>query len=306
MGVMKEKAAVLKGGPSLEREVSLRSGAAVAGGLREAGYDVAEIDVRGRDLDIPGDVDVVFIALHGDFGEDGEVQELLEAMGIPYTGSGPEASRAAFDKILCKKMFAQGRVPSARYEIVSAGGARRIPLPVVVKPPRQGSSIGVNMVFSEDSWNGALADALKYDKEALVEEYIEGRELTVGILEGEPLPVIEIKAGEGWYDYNSKYLSGSTCYEVPARLTARENGLCSDAAVRAWQVLGCEGFARVDLRMDSTGNVYVLEVNTIPGFTETSLLPKSAAEAGISFSGLCERILVSAERFSNRGRTHVS
>ena len=286
-----QKIAVLKGGPSAEREISLRSGVAVAKGLRDAGYDVVEIDVVDHNLDIPSDVDAVFIALHGEFGEDGGVQVLLEERGIPYAGSDSESSRKAFDKIISKRLFVENAVQTPEYEVLGKGDLRKLPLPVVVKPACQGSSIGIHRIYSESEWETGLADALQYGNEVIVESYIKGRELTVGIVGEETLPVVEIEAKSDWYDYDAKYAGKSTEYLVPAPIDKDVYGRCGKMARHAFDALGCSGFARVDFRMSDDGEIYVLEVNTIPGFTETSLLPKAAEEAGISFSDLCGRII---------------
>jgi len=286
-----QKVAVLKGGPSAEREVSLRSGAAVAKGLREAGYTVAEVDVGDRVLSIPAGVEAVFVALHGEFGEDGQVQQILEARGIPYTGSDPKASRASFDKVISKRIFEAAGVPTPEYEVLRAGASRRLPLPVVVKPPRQGSSIGVGMVFEESQWMPALAASWAYDSEALVERFIPGRELTVGIVTGEALPVVEIVTDAGYYDYEAKYTPGGSRHVVPALLPSDVTRQCQAVALQTFHVLGCRGFGRVDIRMTPEGELFVLEMNNIPGFTATSLLPDAAAAAGIRFPDLCMRIM---------------
>jgi D-alanine-D-alanine ligase len=286
-----KRIAVLKGGPSAEREVSLASGAAVARALRARGYDVVEVDVTDAVLDLPPDVDAVFIALHGAFGEDGGVQAILEARGIPYTGSGPTASRLAFDKIESKKVFERAGISTARYEVLRRGQPRTLRLPVVVKPPRQGSSIGLAKVFDESQWDSALETAFAYDSEVLVEAYIPGVELTVGIVGDQVLPVVEIRAPEGCYDYKAKYTKGLTEYLVPASLSVDDTRRCQELAWQAYTALGCRGMGRVDLRMTPEGHAYVLEMNTIPGFTEMSLLPKAARAAGIEFPELCDKIL---------------
>lgn len=288
---MRPKIAVLMGGFSKEREVSLRSGAAVARGLRQAGYDVVEIDITSPDINIPDNIQAAFIALHGEFGEDGGVQERLESTGIPYTGSGPEASRLAFDKVLSKRAMSVAGIPTPQYEVLTAGGVRRMDLPVVVKPPRQGSSFGVHRVFNEEEWDAALSEALTYNGEAMVEEYIPGRELTVGIVGDEALPVVEIRAPDSNYDYRAKYTSGVTEYLAPAPLPAETEQRCRTLALETFKVLGGRGLGRVDFRMRDDGALFVLELNTIPGFTETSLLPKAASAAGIPFVDLCRRIL---------------
>lgn len=285
------KVAVLKGGPSSERDVSLRSGAAVAKGLREAGYEVVEIDVVGRELNIPAGVEAVFIALHGEFGEDGGVQELLEKIGMPYTGSSPAASRTSFDKILSKKAMLAGGIPTPDYRVMTAPGPCAMPLPVVVKPARQGSSIGVHRVFQASEWDEAVRSALSYDSEIVVEAYIEGRELTVGVVDDVALPVVEIVAPSDWYSYEAKYTKGRTEYLVPAPLDEAASALCRRTGLDTFRALGCRGFGRVDIRFSPDGRPYVLELNNIPGFTETSLLPKAAAHYGLNFSQLCDRIM---------------
>lgn len=279
------------GGPSDEREVSLRSGMAVARGLRKAGYNVTEVDVGGHELDLPENVEAVFIALHGEFGEDGQAQSLLEQRGIPYTGSGPEASKTAFDKRLSKKVFVENGVRTPEYEILGKGDERSLSLPVVIKPPCQGSTIGVHRVLSGSEWERARNDTFLYGQEMIVETYIKGRELTVGIVGTKALPVIEIIAPDDWYNYKAKYTKGVTRYLVPAPIDEESSRACQDLALQTFEVLGCRGFARVDCRFSESGEVYILELNTIPGFTETSLLPKAAAEAGISFSTLCDCIM---------------
>jgi len=293
---------VLKGGPSEEREVSLRSGAAVAKGLREAGHDVREIDVTGHEVAVPRGIDIVFIALHGTFGEDGGVQELLDGMGVSYTGSGAAPSRAAFDKVESKRLFVENGIPTPDYEVLHRGDERSLPLPVVVKPSRQGSSIGVHKVFEEEQWADAFEDALRYDEDVVVEAYVEGRELTVGIVAGEALPVVEIAAPDDWYDYEAKYTKDAgTRYLVPAPIGDESSEACRALAVAAFEALGCAGFGRADFRTSEAGEHFLLEMNTIPGFTETSLLPKAAREAGMTFSELCDRIVRTADNGEQAG-----
>lgn len=289
-----QRVGVLLGGPSAEREVSLRSGTAIAGGLREAGYDVTAIDLPGTDLDVPEGVEAVFIALHGTFGEDGTLQGMLVDRSVPYTGSGPLSSRKAFDKGLTKQVLDEQGIATPRYEVLRRGEQRRLRLPVVVKPPRQGSSIGLHRVVREEDWAPAFADSLRYDEDVLVEEFIEGTELTVGIVGAHVLPVLEIRAPEGNYDYAAKYTSGLTEYLVPAPLPDKQAAACRALAHEAYQAMGCSGFGRVDLRMRQSGEPFVLEVNTIPGFTQTSLLPKAARAAGMEFPDLCMRIMETA------------
>lgn len=285
------RVAVLKGGFSKEREISLRSGTAVAGGLREAGYIVDEIDISGRDFIIPDGVEAVFIALHGDFGEDGQIQRILEQKHIPYTGADPQASWLAFSKNLAKDVLTRHKITTPIYEVLRRGQKRTLSLPVIVKPTRQGSSFGVHLVLRENDWTNALAEAMTYNNEVMVEEYIAGRELTVGIVGDEVLPVIEIRAPEGNYDFYAKYTKGVTEYLVPAPLEKEQTSLCQRLARETYCALQCRGLGRVDLRLSTEGRMYVLELNTIPGFTETSLLPKAARAAGCSFSNLCKRIM---------------
>jgi len=285
------KVAVLMGGPSAEREVSLASGRAVSEGLRRSGYDVSEVDPAGRSLDLPAGTEAVFIALHGEFGEDGVVQALLNQRGIPYTGAGAEASRKAFDKVVSKEILDRAGIPTAPYEVLRQGGRRTLALPVVTKPARQGSTIGLRRVLREEDWEDALAEAFSYDEEVVVEEYIAGRELTVGILGDQVLPSIEIVAPDSWYDYEAKYTSGACRYLAPAPVEDAVSRRLAELAMGTYRALDCRGFGRVDYRVANDGAVYVLEINTIPGFTQTSLLPKAAAALGIGFDELCDRIM---------------
>ena len=286
--------AVLKGGISREREVSLESGAAIAAALREAGYPVTEVDVTSAEFTLPATVDAVFVALHGTFGEDGGAQTRLERLGVPYVGARAEASRIAFDKRLSEKCLREKGIPVPLSETLTEARSRSLPLPVVVKPPRQGSSVGCHVVFEESAWEESFADALKYDDEILVQEYIPGREFTVGVVAGEVLPVVEIVTGGGWYDYSAKYEVDTTRYDVPAELDPSVAEEMQRVALRTFDALDCCGFGRVDFRMNPDGALFVLELNTIPGFTSHSLLPKAAAAAGIDFPSLCDRIIRTA------------
>jgi D-alanine-D-alanine ligase len=285
------KIAVLKGGPSAERDVSLASGAAVAKALRSLDYAVTEVDVTGYEVCPPADCEAVFIALHGTFGEDGQLQAILEKRGLPFTGSGSESSRLSFDKVASKRVFERQGIATPRYEVLAPGQGRTLPLPVVVKPPRQGSSIGINKVFAESEWEAALATALELDSEALVETFIEGRELTVGVVGDQVLPIVEIRAPQGYYDYRAKYTKGLTEYLAPAPLDATLTRLCQALAWQTFTALECRGLGRVDIRLTPDGHPFVLELNSIPGFTETSLLPKAARAVGLEFPALCETIL---------------
>jgi len=288
------RVAVLMGGPSAERDVSLRSGAAALRGLRECGYEVSAVEVAARTFTLPAGTEAVFIALHGEFGEDGEVQALLDVMGMPYTGSGAAASRRAMDKALTKQVFDTHGIPTPAYRLLRRGETVDFPLPAVIKPASQGSSIGLHLVKTPAQWNAALADAFNYDGTVLVEEYVPGRELTVGVLGREPLPVVEIAAPDGWYGYEAKYTPGRTNYYCPAPVPEEVRRDAQRISLDVLDALGCEGVGRVDFRMRDNGELLVLELNSIPGLTETSLLPKAAAAAGISFAELCGRLMESA------------
>lgn len=285
------KVAVLKGGVSSEREVSLRSGSAIAQGLREAGYEVTEIDLVSREVNIPAGIEAVFVALHGVFGEDGELQNLLDTLGIPYTGSNAESCRLAFDKVLTRERLTQCGIPVPAGEVLSDSTARTVPIPLVVKPPCEGSSVGCHLVFDEAEWLAAFADAVHFSGTALVEAYIPGRELTVGIVGDQVLPVVEIKPVLNWYDFNAKYVTGDTTYVVPADLEPEIAALLQAIALKTFRALGAVGFGRVDFRLSPDGEPFVLELNSIPGFTATSLLPKAAQADGIPFAELCARIM---------------
>lgn len=293
MEMVVKHVAVLKGGVSAERDVSLRSGEAIAEGLCEAGYAVTEVDVTSTDVVLPEGTDVVFIALHGDFGEDGEIQEILDGIGLPYTGSGADASRASYDKITTKERLVAAGIPTPGYRVVGDDTVSPLPLPVVVKPACQGSTIGIHCVREPEQWAAACRDAKTHGR-SLVETYVPGRELTVGVVKEMALPVGEIIAPDQWYDYDAKYTSGTTQYIFPAELDDDVAQRCRELALDTFHVMGCCGFARVDFRLPPDGEPTVLEINTIPGFTATSLLPKGAAAAGIGFAELCAMIVESA------------
>lgn len=284
---------VMLGGPSAEREVSLRSGAAVAKALRSLGHEVQELDPRDESWVLPPKTDVVFLALHGTYGEDGTVQRRLDELGALYTGCDAEASRIAFDKVLTKQRCVEARVPTAKFLVVNS---EKIPWPkgwqppLVVKPVRQGSSVGLQFVERIEDWQNALAEALKFDAEVLVEEKIVGRETTVGILGGEPLPIVEVRPKTGSYDYKNKYTAGCTEYFCPAEFDSATTKRIQAAALGAFQAIGGRDYARVDV-MVRGGEPVVLEVNTLPGMTETSLLPKAAAAAGLNYAQLCQRMV---------------
>lgn len=291
-----KKIALLKGGPGSEREVSLASGAGVARALRELGADVLELDVRGAGFDLPPDVFIAFNVIHGTFGEDGGVQAYLEGKKIPYTGEGVEGSRVAFDKIETKKKFREHSVPTADFEIIRAGGHPTLALPYVVKAPKQGSSVGVYIVKKPEEVEAALRDAAQYDDVLLVEKFVKGRELTVGILGNLALPIIEICPKEGFYDFKNKYpflnpKAAGAEHLCPAPLDENETRLVQEVALKAHRSLGLEVYSRVDVLLSDDGQAFVLEINTIPGMTQASLLPEAAGVAGIGYGELCERII---------------
>ena len=282
------------GGPSAERDVSLCSGKAVASALRARGHRVHEVDPREPDWVLPADTQVVFLALHGTYGEDGTVQRRLDELGVPYTGSDAESSRVAFDKCLTKIKCLAAGVPTARFEIFSSSVAdwpAGWQPPVVLKPVRQGSSVGLQFVEHESDWKTALAEAFRHDSEVLMEEKILGRETTVGILEGRPLPVVEVRPKNGGYNYHNKYTSGATEYFCPAVFDEATTRRIQTAAMGAFNAVGGRDYSRVDVMVRENGEPVVLEVNTLPGMTELSLLPKAAAAAGIDYGGLCQRMV---------------
>lgn len=292
-----QKIAVLMGGPGSERAVSLASGKAVVKAFIDLGFDVVAVDVTSPSFQLPAGTDLAFNVIHGTFGEDGWLQEILEGMGAAYTGAGVKSSRLAFDKNLAKAAFIAHGVPTPRAEIIDLSKGQRLPsfpVPFVVKPPREGSSVGVNIVHDPADAEAAVADAAKYGSEILVEEFIVGRELTVGILNDVPLPVVHIVPPAGVYDMASKYpwLSGAqgSQYICPADLDLETTMAVQAAALAAHRSLGVEIYSRVDVLLDSGNRPFVLEANTIPGMTETSLLPKAAAAVGISFPELCKTI----------------
>jgi D-alanine-D-alanine ligase len=291
---VKLKITVMLGGPSAEREVSLRSGAAVAAALRSLGHEVGELDPRGDVWVVPPGTDVVFLALHGTYGEDGTVQRHLDRLGVTYTGCDAEASRLAFDKVLTKERCLAAGVPTARFGVVNFATMpwpQGWQPPVVIKPVRQGSSIGLQFVTATSQWANALAAALRFDSEVLFEEQIAGRETTVGILAGAALPLVEVRPKRGGYDYQNKYTPGATEYFCPADFDAATTRRIQAAALGAFQAVGGRDYARVDVMVRPNGEPVVLEVNTLPGMTETSLLPKAAAALGLDYAALCQRMV---------------
>jgi len=305
------KAAVLMGGISEERDISIQSGNCVAQALKEAGLNVALADIRPDNMDIlrDGDIDVFFIALHGRFGEDGQLQQILEDKSLLYTGSGPAASKLAFDKWASKKCFAEAGIDTpAAIQFDPKADAQQLEKQLrqfadvyVIKPLRQGSTIGVTIV---DDPHKAIATAQKTEDrfgDCMIEEFIKGREITVGILENQSLPIIEIRSRTGFYDYRAKYIDEQTEYLFDTIVDAALTAEIKAAALDCFNALGCRVFGRVDFILGDDRKAYVLEVNTIPGFTTHSLLPMAAAKAGFSMSQLCVKIIEAAlENKNNR------
>jgi D-alanine-D-alanine ligase len=312
------RVAVLKGGRSLERQVSLRSGARVQDALERLGHDVAPIDVGADLVDrlTAAEPEIAFVALHGRDGEDGTVQELLEILGIPYTGSGVSACIRAADKVLAKHAMLDAGIPTpdfyafnhTAFEGLGAAQAlpaieERLAFPIVVKPARQGSALGIKFALTAANVPAALVAAFSYDRKVLLERYVHGRELAVSILatgdgQAAGLPIVEaLPEEESFYDFEARYEIGRTRFQCPADLDAEVAARASQISLDTYMLLGCSGFARVDLMFErDTGELLVLELNPIPGLTETSLLPQAAEAAGISFDQLVERILAAVPR----------
>jgi len=296
---------VLMGGYSSEREISLRSGQAVADALSLEGHRVVLLDITTDDpvkiiqqiQSVP--LDVAFIALHGRLGEDGVIQGILEKLDIPYTGSGVGPSKMAFNKILTQKALQSADLPvPANYCITDgksvdfkAAWAHIKSTPLVVKAACEGSSIGVHIVRHPSEWEPAFKNALSYGPQIIVEQFIKGREFTAGIFDHEALPLVEIRPNANFFSFTAKYQKGATQYICPAEIPEELTAKIKELSLRAYDILGCEGFARVDLRVDEHQQPFILEVNTIPGFTGTSLFPKAAREAGYSFVQVCEKLL---------------
>lgn len=297
-----KKIGVLLGGISAEREISLKTGTASLRALQQLGYDVVGIDVQHnlpQQLEKAA-IEIAFIALHGRFGEDGRVQGLLEMMQIPYTGSGVLASSVAIDKVMTKQLLRYHELPTPEFDFMRPGDSaadllkRCHHLPLVVKPSREGSTIGITIAKTSEDLGSGVELAATLDGTVLIEDFIDGSELTVSVLNGKALPVIKIVPKSGFYDYQAKYNSGDTEYLLPAPIDADSYQLVQQAAVKACRVLGCRGAARVDF-MFRNREFYCIEINTIPGMTETSLLPKAAQAAGIDFPQLVEQILLDAD-----------
>lgn len=324
MMMKNRKIGVLLGGLSAERDISLRSGEAILGALRERGYDACPVFVD-RDVDLvirQARIDVAFLALHGRYGEDGCVQGLLELLGIPYTGSGVLASGLAMNKAKAKEILRWHNLPTAPGYVIDMGGGGRSDLgdlgalgddsagagapanllaahgsfgfPVVVKPAGEGSSLGVHVARDEIELESAIEEALRFDDQVLVERFIEGKEISVGVLDGRALGAVEIHARRGLYDFHSKVTPNRSDYHLPARLSPERYRSAVRLATMAHEALGCEGATRVDLIVSERGNETILEVNTLPGLSPTSLLPRIAQGAGMSFGDLVEEILAGA------------
>lgn len=310
-----KKVAVLKGGRSLERNVSLRSGAHAQEALARLGHEVVAIDVDSQLVSRLRETkpDAALVALHGPDGEDGTMQALLEAIGVPYTGSGPAACMCATDKVLAKHLMRNAGIPTPAFHslretsIKELGAADALPVveaalgfPLVVKPASQGSALGVKFARNDEELPGALVGAFSYDRKVLIERYVKGRDLAVSVLDGPhgplALPVVEaVPRGEDFYDYESRYEIGMTTFVCPAELPDDTTSRAQELALDVYRLLGCRGLARVDLMLDEhSGELWVLETNVIPGMTETSLLPQAADAAGISFDELIARLLESA------------
>lgn len=300
------KVAVLMGGQSAEREISLKSGQAVLASLRKQGIDAHQIDV-GRDVSqqlIDGSFDRAFVILHGRGGEDGQIQGVLESLSLPYTGSGLVGSVLSMNKALSKRIWQQQGLPTANFllatpedDIKSLSDATGLPL--FVKPVNEGSSIGMSKVNTIEELRAALDLALQYDQEIMVESWIDGEEYTVGILNGEALPVIQLKTPNEFYDFDAKYQATTTQYLCPTNLSADEESFCQLLAIRAFEALKMEGWGRVDFMRDKTGLFYLLEVNSIPGMTDHSLVPMAAKHAGLDFDQLVLRILQTSMEVAN-------
>jgi D-alanine-D-alanine ligase len=292
-----KKIAVLMGGPGSERDVSLATGRGVSKALRSLGVEVVDVDVRDENFALPKDVDLAFITIHGTFGEDGELQKILEERGVPYTGDGVEASRTAFDKILSKERFREHNIVTPEWEVLEAGNRPTISVPLVVKPARQGSTVGVVIVKSAGELDAALTEAGKYDRKLLIEKFVAGRELTIGVLGDQALPILEIVAKGGFYDFNNKYpflnpqAGGGAEHICPAKIEPNQTKQIQEEVLRAFRALGLVVYGRVDVLLSDSGEPFVLEVNTIPGMTEASLLPEAAAAAGVNYVDLCARII---------------
>ena len=296
-----KRTAVLMGGLSAEREISLRSGRSVWAALIRRGYDAIPLEVDASVVARLREVraQIAFIALHGPGGEDGTIQGMLEVLRMPYTGSGVQACAVAMDKAMTKSLLEHDGLPVPR-GFVRTLRVRRNPLPsgfkfpLIVKPVSQGSTLGITVIRKTRDLRAALGAAFAYGPAALIEEYIDGRELTVGILSDRPLPIVEVVPKSGFYNFEAKYTPGASTYQVPARLSSRLTKQLQALALDVHRRLGCRGATRVDFRLDKKGRPFILEINTVPGMTETSLLPMAAKAARLSYEDMVEAILTSA------------
>ena len=295
------KVAVLLGGKSAEREVSLKSGGMVLNALRSRGVDAQPFDPAERGLDalIGERFERAFIALHGRFGEDGTVQGVLEWLGIPYTGSGVLASALAMDKLRTKLLWHAEGLPTPPYAVLTKDSdlrtvARKLGVPLMVKPASEGSSIGMSKVGSAAGLDEAYALAVNYDRVVIAEKFIDGAELTAGILGDQVLPLIKVETPRNFYDYEAKYIANDTRYIVPCGVSAARERDMQALCLKAFRALGCRGWGRVDLMLNRQGRAFLLEVNTVPGMTDHSLVPKAARAVGMSYEDLCLRILEAA------------
>jgi len=275
----------------------MATGRGVSKALRSVGISVVEVDVQDNTFFVPADVELAFLTIHGTFGEDGQLQKILEKRGIAYTGDGVEESRTAFNKIRSKEKFREHGVATPEWEVVLSSQRPKLPIPLVVKPPREGSTVGVVIVKDQSQLDSAMAEAAKYDRTLLIERFVSGRELTIGILGDQALPILEIIPKGGFYDFNNKYpflnpqAGGAATHVCPAKIDAGKTKEIQELALRAFKSLGLEVYARVDVLLTEGGDAFVLEANTIPGMTEASLLPEAAGVAGISYVDLCLRII---------------
>ena len=308
---------VLMGGASSEREISLKSGNAVLGALKKSGVQAISIDIKTENIAEnirllkESKIDCAFIAMHGRFGEDGQLQALLDSLKIIYSGSGSLASRLAMDKVASRKIFQGHNLAVPRYTVLNNIDYAKynkeignLALPWVIKPATHGSSVGLSIIEKKKGLSEALNLAFNFDKTVIIEEYIPGREMTVGILDEQPLPVIEIIPKNKFFDYQAKYQYGMTEYIVPAKLEEAVILKLQSLALSAHKLLGCKGFSRADIILDTKNTPYILELNSIPGLTPTSLLPKAARAAGIEFEQLCLRLVELAyEKAQDRFKT---
>ena len=296
--------AVLMGGPGSERPVSMASGAGVSKALTSCGAIVTEVDVRDADFILPDGVELAFNVIHGTFGEDGQVQGILEQRGVRYTGEGVLQSQMAIDKIATKRRLRERGVPTADFEVIGVGDVPQLELPFVLKAPKEGSSVGIYILHHSSEIQLRLADVRQYADEILVEKFVKGRELTVGILGEQALPVVEIRPKEGFYDFKNKYpflnpQAAGADHFCPAPLDEDVSWEVQRVALAAHRALGLQVYSRVDVLLDEKTGPSVLEINTIPGMTPSSLLPEAAAAAGISYADLCVRVIaLSLQRFS--------